>query len=213
MSPQPRISDRLVAGLDNLLQTVLAPSPEARRGNPADETPDNELSGEERDHAAGLMRINQAGEVAAQGLYQGHALVARSDANRHEIGVAAEEERDHLAWCTRRLDELGARPSALNGLWYTGAFAIGALSGVAGDRYGLGFIAETERQVVRHLEDHLARLPESDTRSRAILSRMRDEEAQHGANADKAGAATLPPIARTLMRGMAKIMTTTAYRF
>ena len=158
------------------------------------------------------MRVNHAGEVAAQGLYQGHALVARSAENRAELVEAADEERDHLAWCGERLAELGARPSMLNGAWYAGAFAIGALSGLAGDRYGLGFIEETERQVVNHLNDHLDRLPDADMRSRRILETMREDEARHGANAHEAGAAPVPEPARALMKQVAKIMTKTAYR-
>jgi ubiquinone biosynthesis monooxygenase Coq7 len=158
------------------------------------------------------MRVNHAGEVAAQGLYQGHAAVARDSEVEAQMQHAAEEEFDHLAWCEQRLAELDAGPSRLSPLWYTGAFAIGAVSGVLGDRWSLGFIAETEKQVVEHLTRHLAGLPESDSRSRAIIEQMRDEEQQHGENAKAAGAAPLPVAVQRLMALTARVMTTTAYR-
>ncbi len=206
------LPDRLVRSVDNALRTLFTPANGGRRDNPADgmaAVP--RLEPEERRHAAGLMRVNQSGEVAAQGLYQGHALVARDPALVEKLDHAAAEERDHLNWCTQRLDELGARPSLLNGVWYGGAFALGALSGIAGDRYGLGFIAETERQVVRHLNGHLQRLPARDERSRRILERMRDEEEQHGDDATNSGGEPLPPLAQRMMQRAAKVMTTTAY--
>lgn len=207
----PSPPERLIAGFDNALRTLFAPSAQGSRKNPATGIKENDLSASDKRHVAGLMRINQAGEVAAQGLYQGHALVARDAEVLEELDHAAQDEADHLRWCTERLDELDARPSALNALWYSGAFAIGALSGLAGDRWSLGFIAETERQVVRHLEKHLQRLPESDERSAKILSTMRDEEAGHGENAQNQGAADLPGPASKLMQGAAKVMTGTAY--
>src|SRR5690606_15571686 len=139
-------------------------------------------------HAAGLMRVNHAGEIAAQGLYQGHAAVARSQSIVDHMREAAAEELDHLGWCEQRLEELGAAPSRLRPLWDTGAFTTGAASGAVGDRWSLGFVEETERQVAEHLEGHLDRLPPSDARSRAIIERMRLEEQQHGARAKAAGA-------------------------
>jgi len=157
------------------------------------------------------MRVNHAGEVAAQGLYQGHAAVARDEAITQQMQHAAEEEFDHLSWCEQRLTELDAGPSRLGPLWYAGSFAIGATSGLFGDKWSLGFIAETERQVCAHLTRHLDRLPENDARSRAIVEKMRDEERQHGDNAVDAGAADLPEPARLLMRWTSKIMTKTAY--
>ena len=169
------------------------------------------LDDRQRAHAAGLMRINHAGEVAAQGLYQGHAAVARDKVIEEQMQRAANEEFDHLAWCEQRLTELGAAPSRLSPFWYAGAFAIGAASGVLGDRWSLGFIAETERQVCEHLESHFERLPRNDARSRAILERMHEEEAEHGENAVEAGAAELPPPIRRLMKLTAKFMTRTAY--
>ena len=140
----------------------------------------------DRRHVAGLMRVNHAGEIAAQGLYQGQAATARLDEVRQSMEQAAEEENDHLAWCEERLSELGSRPSVLNPVWYAGAFAIGAAAGLLGDRWSLGFVAETERQVVRHLENHLESLPEGDARSRAILEQMKVDEERHGAKAEKA---------------------------
>ena len=203
--------DRLLAGLDNALRTVAASAGQPARPNPADDIAEAELSDEQRAHAAGLMRVNHAGEIAAQGLYQGHAAVARNNAHQAQMQHAADEEHDHLAWCEQRLTELGARPSRLSPLWYAGSFAIGAASGILGDRWSLGFIAETESQVCDHLTSHLERLPDEDARSRAIVSQMREEEAEHGANARAAGAAELPAPVHGLMRLTAGFMTRSAY--
>lgn len=170
------------------------------------------MTEQEKAHAAGLMRVNHAGEIAAQGLYQGHAAVARDPAIEDQMTQAADEELDHLGWCEDRLRELDAGPSQLRPVWYAGAFAIGALSGVLGDKWSLGFIEETEHQVSRHLSGHLEKLPAVDARSRAIVAQMRDEEEQHGANAHAAGAAELPSTAKNLMRACARVMTRTAYR-
>lgn len=158
------------------------------------------------------MRVNHAGEIAAQGLYQGQAATARLEQVRESMERAAQEENDHLAWCEERLAELGSRPSVLNPLWYAGAFAIGATAGLVGDRWSLGFVAETERQVVRHLEDHIGRLPEGDSRSRAILEQMKTDEQHHGAVAEQAGGAKLPLPVRKLMGLVSKVMTGGAYR-
>jgi ubiquinone biosynthesis monooxygenase Coq7 len=157
------------------------------------------------------MRVNHAGEIAAQALYHGQALVARSDATRSLLLNAAKEESDHLAWCETRLQELGSQPSLLNPLWYCGSFAIGVLAAVTSDRTSLGFVVETERQVEGHLEEHLARLPSGDTRSRAILNQMRTDEIGHGATAKAAGGAELPAPISALMRRVARVMTTAAY--
>lgn len=170
------------------------------------------MTEQEKAHAAGLMRVNHAGEIAAQGLYQGHAAVARDPSIEAQMNQAANEELDHLGWCEERLHELGEGPSQLRPVWYAGAFAIGALSGVFGDKWSLGLIEETEHQVSLHLSGHLEKLPKNDVRSRAIVSQMRDEEEQHGANANAAGAAELPTTAKNLMRACAKVMTRTAYR-
>ncbi len=161
---------------------------------------------------AGLMRVNHAGEIAAQGLYQGQAATARLEQVRESMERAAEEENDHLAWCEERLAELGSRPSILNPVWYAGAFTIGAAAGLIGDRWSLGFVAETERQVVRHLDDHLDRLPEGDSRSRAILAQMKIDEQHHGAVAENAGGAALPRPVRHLMGIVSRVMTRGAYR-
>jgi ubiquinone biosynthesis monooxygenase Coq7 len=203
--------DRLLVGANNALRTVSAPAGRPARQNPAEGVDDADLDTRQRIHAAGLMRVNHAGEIAAQGLYQGHAAVARDKSIEAQMQRAANEEFDHLAWCEQRLTELGADPSRLSPLWYAGAFAIGAASGVLGDRWSLGFIAETERQVCEHLESHFERLPRQDARSRAILQRMHEEEAEHGENAVDAGAAELPPPIKRLMKLTAKVMTRTAY--
>jgi len=205
--------DRLLSGIDSALRAVSATPTRAARPNPASTVADAELSQKEKTHAAGLMRVNHAGEIAAQGLYQGHAAVARDPRIEAQMKAAAAEELDHLGWCEERLRELDAGPSQLRPVWYAGAFAIGAVSGVLGDKWSLGFIEETEKQVSQHLTGHLTRLPENDAKSRAIVTQMRDEEEEHGANARNAGAAALPPPAVSLMRACARIMTRTAYWF
>lgn len=204
--------DRIVAGLDQALRTLNSEPTRAARPNPADGIAESDLSDAEKAHAAGLMRVNHAGEIAAQGLYQGHAAVARDPDVEEQMKQAANEELDHLAWCEQRLTELGSEPSALRPFWYAGSFAIGAASGVLGDKWSLGFIEETERQVSEHLTGHLDGLPENDARSRAIVAQMRDEEEIHGQNAHAAGAAPLPTPVRGLMKGVAQIMKTLAYR-
>ncbi len=161
--------------------------------------------------SAALMRVNHAGEIAAQALYHGQALVARTAATRNLLLKAAHEENDHLAWCETRLKELDSRPSLLNPLWYAGSFAIGAMAALLGDRMSLGFVVETERQVEGHLDQHLARLPQDDARSRAILETMRSDEIAHGMTAKAAGATELPAPVRMLMRSTARVMTSTAY--
>lgn len=204
--------DKFIAGIGTALAGGQAPPARPPRDYPADAISESELTDREKNHAAGLMRVNHAGEVAAQGLYHGHAAVARDRSIEEQMQHAAEEEHDHLSWCEQRLKELDAEPSQLSPLWYAGSFAIGALSGVFGDRWSLGFIAETERQVCEHLDGHMDALPDGDERSRAIVSTMRDEEAQHGADAVAAGAAELPKPVRELMKLTSRIMTTTAYR-
>ena len=204
--------DRLLVGINDALTTVTRPATRPTRTNPAADLPEAELTGPEKSHAAGLMRVNHAGEVAAQGLYQGHAAVSGDTSIKQQMRDAAGEELDHLGWCEQRLDELESRPSILSPVWYAGAFAIGAASGVLGDRWALGFVEETEQQVTEHLAGHLRDLPEADRRSRAIVSKMRNEEQAHGENAKAAGASELPAPLKTLMRLTAKIMTLTAYR-
>ena len=203
--------DKLLAGVGNALRTVATPAGRPARTNPSTGIDDADLDAEQKAHAAGLMRVNHAGEVAAQALYRGHATVARDKTTEEQMKRAADEEFDHLAWCEHRIHELGSEPSRLSPLWYAGAYAIGATSGMLGDKWSLGFIAETEKQVCSHLDSHLDKLPAEDAKSRAIVKQMRDEEAEHGENAIAAGAAELPwPIVR-LMRATAKVMTKTAY--
>lgn len=203
--------DRVLEQVDQAVRTVLGPPPPASRPNPAESIPDNPLTDRERRHAAALMRVNHAGEVMAQGLYQGQALTARLDKVRGAMEQAAVEEFDHLAWCEQRIAELRDRPSVLGPVWYTGAFLLGAGAGLAGDRWSLGFVSETEAQVINHLEDHLGRLPPADRRSRAIIGQMKIDEAHHGAEAREAGGLPLPAPARALMTVMSKVMTRTAY--
>ena len=203
--------DRLLASANNALRTVAAPAGRSARPNPAANIIDADLDARQKRHAAGLMRINHAGEVAAQALYQGHATVARDKHVEAQMQHAADEEFDHLAWCEERIQELGENVSKLSPFWYAGAYAIGAASGILGDKWSLGFIAETERQVCAHLDDHLEDLPPEDMKSRAIVEQMRDEEEEHGENAKNAGAADLPAPVKRLMRMTAKVMTKTAY--
>src|SRR6201993_736536 len=206
-----RSSDVAIAALDRALRAVFAP---ARATRPVPGTPTADagpLSAAQQAASAALMRVNHAGELAAQALYHGQALVARSDATREMLLAAARSESDHLAWCEKRLTELAARPSLLNPLWYAGSFLIGAGAALLGDRASLGFVAETERQVEGHLDQHLDRLPAGDARSRAILETMRAEEIAHGAAAAAAGGVRPPPPVCALMRRTARIMTGSAY--
>ena len=203
--------DRLLGDMQNALETVLG-APRAGRANPAVDQADVGLDEEERRHAAGLMRVNHVGEVCAQALYVGQAAVARDEATRRHLLEAAQEETDHLAWCADRLRELDSRPSLLNPVWYAGSYAIGALAGLRGDGWNLGFVVETERQVEAHLDEHLRDLPEADLRSRAILEVMKADEARHAANAQQAGARVLPPPIPAVMAVASSLMKTIAYR-
>ncbi len=203
--------DRVLDQLDQAVRTVFTPPPRPSRPNPAGDSDDAPMTEPERRHAAGLMRVNHAGEIMAQGLYQGQALTARLGEVREAMEQAAREEFDHLAWCEDRLVELGSRPSRLNPLWYAGAFALGAGAGLAGDRWSLGFVSETEAQVVSHLDSHLGQLPDKDRRSRAIIEQMKEDEERHGAEAREAGGAPLPTPAKGLMQLMSRVMTRAAY--
>ena len=203
--------DQFIHVLDQALHTTLGPAPGPSRPNPAGEQAEAELTAAERELAGRLMRVNHAGEISAQALYQGQALTARLPTVRDKMEQAAVEENDHLAWTEERIHELGTHTSILAPLWYAGSFAIGALAGIAGDKWSLGFVAETEHQVIRHLDAHLARLPEQDVKSRAILELMRDDEARHATTALAAGGAALPDPVRQLMALTSKTMTTTAY--
>jgi ubiquinone biosynthesis monooxygenase Coq7 len=202
--------DRLIAGLDHALRTVAA-EPVATRANPASGMPRAALDATARAEAGRLMRVNHAGEVAAQALYMGQALVARDAATRMALERAAAEEGDHLAWCADRLRELDAPVSALTPLWYAGSFAIGAAAGLAGDRWSLGFVVETERQVEQHLDSHLDRLPADDHASRAVLAQMKADEVRHGDSARAAGGSDLPAPVQRAMRFASRLMTRTAY--
>lgn len=215
MSSRPRrLSglDRLVLQADRVLRTLTPGAATAGRASPADVAPPPSLDAAEQRHAAGLMRINHTGEVCAQALYAGQALTAKLPDVRDAMEQAAREEEDHLAWCEARLRELHSGPSLLNPVFYGLSFAVGAAAGIAGDKWSLGFVEETERQVVRHLETHLGRLPAQDARSAAILDQMRVDEAKHADMAQGAGAAALPFPVRRLMQAMARVMTTTVYR-
>jgi ubiquinone biosynthesis monooxygenase Coq7 len=205
--------DRVLSELEHALRTSVGGGVRAAaRPNPAAALPkDAALDDAARGEAARLMRVNHAGEIAAQALYQGQAFMARDPQVREAMAKSSDEETDHLAWCEQRLQELDGSVSKLDPLWYAGSFAIGALAGLAGDAMSLGFVGETERQVVEHLQGHLDKLPEHDVRSRAILEQMRSDEARHGAAAERAGGAPMPAPVRTVMRIMSKVMTTTAY--
>jgi ubiquinone biosynthesis monooxygenase Coq7 len=203
--------DRLLGPLDEALRTLFAPAPAPARPNPGAGQPPAELNAAGRELAGRLLRIDHTGEICAQALYQGQALTARLPGVRDKMQQAAAEESDHLAWTEERVRALGTHTSWLNPLFYTGSFALGALAGLAGDKWSLGFVAETERQVIRHLDDHLARLPAQDAPSRAILAQMKDDEAHHATLAIEHGAAPLPQPVRQLMRLTSKLMTGTAY--
>jgi ubiquinone biosynthesis monooxygenase Coq7 len=203
--------DQLIASFDRALRT-LAGVVDSRRPSPARGEDSPEIDQKERGHAAALMRVNHVGEVCAQALYEGQALVARNDVVRASLAKAADEERDHLAWCAGRIEELGGRPSLLNPLWYLGSFAMGAGAGLLGDRWNLAFLAETERQVEEHLTGHLDALPSQDQRSRTLVEAMRADEAAHRQTAVQLGAAELPAPVKTAMRLAARVMTTVAYR-
>ena len=202
--------DRLIAQVDRALRTVNDVA-EASRDSPAEALPEAELSEQDRRHAAALMRVNHVGEVCAQALYQGQALTARDAHARQALQRAALEEEDHIAWSVRRVQELGGRTSLLNPLWYAGAFAIGTVAGALGDRWNLGFLAETERQVEKHLSGHLERLPPEDARTRTLVEAMRADEARHRDTALRLGAAELPQPVRLAMRLASGFMTRVAY--
>jgi ubiquinone biosynthesis monooxygenase Coq7 len=204
-------ADRLLGQLDQGLRTVFGAPPSTGRADPAQGQHDGELSDAERRESARLMRVNHCGEVCAQALYQGQALTARSPRVREAMAQAAAEENDHLIWCEQRIKALGSHTSYLNPLFYVGSLAVGAAAGLAGDRWSLGFVAETEQQVAEHLERHLQRLPEQDRSSRAIIEQMKHDESTHGSTALAAGG-TLPPAPiPQLMQAASKVMTNSTY--
>ena len=204
--------DRLIMSFDDALRLRSGSAAEPSRPNPASEVPDVVMEEDNRQHAAGLMRINHAGEVCAQALYAGQAMTARNPEVQAEMQKAADEEIDHLGWCKERLDELESRPSLLEPFWYAGSFAIGAAAGLAGDGWSLGFLKETENQVEAHLEGHIEKLPPEDARSRAILDQMKIDEAKHARMAEDSGAFDLPGPVRGLMKLTAGVMKAVAYR-
>lgn len=207
MLPTP---DALILQFDRALRTVFAPAA-SQRPHPDRDLPDAPMSEAEKRHAAGLMRVNHSGEVCAQALYQGQALTARNPEAAQALVQASREETEHLAWCERRLTELGSRKSLLNPVWYTGSFAIGVLAGALGDRWNLGFLAETERQVEGHLDSHLDQLPAQDVRSRAIVEQMKADEIRHAETAIAHGGAELPLPVKVAMQMTSKVLTRTAY--
>jgi ubiquinone biosynthesis monooxygenase Coq7 len=204
-------TDKLLTTLDAALRTLFA-TPRAARACPAPLEPDAELSAEEKARAGTLMRVNHVGEVCAQALYTAQALATPNPALRQHFLQASAEETDHLAWTQMRLYQLGDRKSLLNPLWYAGAFGLGLLAGRMGDKWSLGFVVETEKQVEAHLDSHLGRLPRGDHASRAIVTQMKADEARHALDAGQAGARALPAPARGLMRAAARVMTTVAHR-
>jgi ubiquinone biosynthesis monooxygenase Coq7 len=210
-APSLTWADRLIGALDQGLRALAAP-PAATRPSPAAGLPDADLTAEDRRRSAALMRVNHAGEIAAQALYTGQALLARNEATRNLLETAAREERDHLAWCAERIVELGGRTSALDPLWYAGSFVIGMLAATRSDATSLGFVNETERQVEAHLRDHLQRLPALDRKSSAILHRMAADEAHHGTTASLAGGAPLPAPIRRCMKFGGEVLRRVALR-
>jgi len=206
--------EKVLLELDKAMQTRAGAKKMSMRPLPTPENAVDEIdkiSSEQKRLAARLMRVNHAGEVAAQALYQGQAFTARLENVREQMQHAADEEIDHLAWCEERLEELGSKTSILNPVWYAGSFAIGALAGLIGDKWSLGFVEETEKQVVEHLQEHLDKLPENDIRTRKIIEQMQIDEAEHGDIAKQAGAASLPAPVKALMQISSKVMTNTSY--
>jgi ubiquinone biosynthesis monooxygenase Coq7 len=204
-------ADQVVIEFDRALRTVFAEA-RSHRPTPGASLPDAQLSDAERRHVIGLMRVDHCGEICAQALYQGQALTSRDPSVREALRSAADEETEHLAWTEERIKALGGRKSLLNPLWYLGSLSLGVFAGKLGDRWNLGFLAETERQVEAHLDSHLRELPPQDQKSREIVDQMRIDEIAHAKTAVRLGAAELPAVAKAAMRLSAKLMTGTAYR-
>lgn len=205
------LTDKIIIEFDKALTTLVGTPPSSGRKNPAAGVEERALTDKERQQSVALMRVNHAGEVSAQALYQGQALTARLENVRDAMQQAAAEENDHLLWCEKRIHELQGRTSLLNPFWYTGSFIIGAVAGKIGDKWSLGFVAETEKQVIQHLDEHLAKMSENDLRSRSILAQMREDERHHQDTALAAGGAKLPWIVRKIMQPMSKVMTRSSY--
>ena len=206
------LSDSIVVALDNGLKT-LSGSFQSSRQSPADAVEEGEMSELEKVHASGLMRVNHVGEICAQALYEGQSMTAGNSAVKEKLQKAGEEERDHLAWCSSRLKELKSRESFLAPLFYASSFCVGAITGLLGDKYSLGFVEATEDRVVEHIDEHLDSLPEKDLRSRAILRQMREDEQRHGEEALAFGGAEFSERTKRIMKVLAGIMTKSAYRF
>ena len=206
------IFDKLLCELDTTLRTLIVPEQRnSTRANPGQSFTEPLLNAQEKCHVAGLMRVNHAGEVCAQALYQGQALTAKLTTVKEQMKKAAMEEVEHLAWCEQRLHELDSQPSILNPFWYGGSLILGALAGLAGDQWSLGFVAETERQVTQHIQHHLDHLPPHDIKTKSILSKMQDDETKHADTAIAAGAAELPFLIKKLMQGVSTLMTKSSY--
>lgn len=203
--------DQVLSGIDAVLKDATGFVAQNTRLNPAAEITETNLTESEKRHAAGLMRVNHVGEVCAQALYQGQSLTAQDKTVQQKLEQAAEEEKDHLAWCKERINELNSHTSYLNPFWYASSLIMGVIAGLAGDKINLGFLAETERQVEQHLTEHLKKLPEKDLKSRAIVEQMRTDEIHHAMTAEEFGASKLPTPVTFAMRCLSKIMTTTAY--
>ncbi|HEY7774799.1 MAG TPA: 2-polyprenyl-3-methyl-6-methoxy-1,4-benzoquinone monooxygenase [Marinagarivorans sp.] len=204
--------DMAIGHCDLALKTLVAGRTTSMRRNPADEQSPPSLDAQQQKHSAGLMRVNHAGEVCAQALYQGQSLTAKLPSVRRDMTNAATEEEDHLAWCQQRLNELNSRASVFNPIWYGLSFGIGASAGLVSDKLSLGFVAATEQQVCKHLDKHLTALPEQDGKSRAIVSQMRQDEAEHAQTALAAGGVQFPKPVTFVMSQVAKVMTSLSYR-
>lgn len=208
---QYTLLDKLCLGIDQAMRTLANQAASSGQPYPADQVADEPMSDAERKHAAGLMRVNHAGEVCAQALYHGQGAATKAGELQAQMAQAALEEGDHLNWCKQRLDELGSHTSYLNPLWYAGSFCIGLAAGVVGDKWSLGFVVETERQVIKHLSSHIALLPTQDQRSQQILTRMESDEARHRDEAVDAGAEELPKPIKSVMGWTSKLMVKAAY--
>ena len=203
--------DQLIVEIDRGIKLSKSNAQQCKKPYPAETTKEVLLTEDEKNHSAGLMRVNHAGEVCAQALYRGQSLTAESIETREQMRQAAEEELDHLAWCNKRLEELGDSPSTLNPLWYAMSFSIGILTGFTGDKRSLGFVEETERQVVHHLDKHLEDISIKDIKTQEVVKQMREDEDSHAHQAKEAGAYELPDEIKTFMSRIAKLMTSTSY--
>lgn len=205
--------DRFINGVDTALRTLSGNAGPGLRSSPGQDHQEPQLNEQQRVHVAGLMRVNHTGEVCAQALYQGQASTAKQPKVAKQMQQAAQEEVDHLVWCEQRLEELNSQPALLNPLWYGMSYSIGAAAGVIGDKTSLGFVAATEEKVCEHLNQHLQQLPDNDDKTRAVLAQMAEDEARHGDTAMAAGGEALPVPVKSLMAMVAKVMTTSSYKF